>query len=366
LALSSHKPRKVPGGLAALFLSLIAVVLLSVWSYEGGSAPGSSGILHNLRSATSLLTTPLDHLASFIGAPGKAVGNALTNLSASSESLLELQNQNDELVATVARLEEYRLENERLSKLLELADAYSLEAVGARILKPASDSWNQSLTISKGASDGIAVGMPVMSPNGLIGQVEQTGPFTSVVRLLTDLDSGVAVFLQANRSEGVVSGSVEGLLYLRYISLDVNVVPGDVVVTSGAGGVYPKGIVVGEVTSASYAPSDVYQTVVVKPLARVSRYEEILVLTGRQTEVIPKQEAATNDLEADEGHQSGETTEDAKAAETETTGVAETTTAPAATGVSFAAKAFARASAFAQRAVASPVPPVAVAARMNG
>jgi rod shape-determining protein MreC len=103
----------------------------------------------------------------------------------------------------------------------------------------------------------------------------------------------VAVFLQANRSEGVVTGSIDGVLYLSYMPLSINVVPGDVVITSGAGGVYPKGIVIGEITSVTFTPTDVYQTIVVKPVARVSRYEEVLVLTGRQSEVTRVTPAAT-------------------------------------------------------------------------
>ncbi|MDR2672797.1 MAG: rod shape-determining protein MreC [Coriobacteriales bacterium] len=285
MALSPQKPRKITGGILVISLSLVAVVMLSVWSYEGGGAQGANGVLHNVRSVVSVVTVPFEQASSIIAAPFNAVGNSVSNLSAGSETLEELQAENEELRSTVMKLEEYRQENERLSKLLELTDAYNLEAVGARILKPSSDSWNQVISIDKGSNDGMAVGMPVMSPNGLIGQVEQVGPFTSVVRLLTDPNSGVAVFLQANRSEGVVTGSIEGLLYLSYTPLNVNVVPGDVVITSGAGGVYPKGIVIGEVTSASYSPSDVYQTIVVKPVARVARYEEVLVLTGRQSEV---------------------------------------------------------------------------------
>jgi rod shape-determining protein MreC len=224
--------------------------------------------------------------------PIDAAGTAIGDATASPETLSELREQNEELAATVMQLEEYRQENERLSELLKLANAYSLETTAAHILRPSTDSWNQAITIDKGTQDGLAVGMPVMSPNGLIGQIESVGPYTSQVRLLTDQNSGVAVFLQRDRTEGIVTGSLERLLYLSYIPLNIDVKAGDVVITSGAGGVYPKGIIIGEVTSVRSSPSDVYQTIVIKPSARVKYYEEVLVLTGRQSEVTVNTEAA--------------------------------------------------------------------------
>ncbi|MDR3052909.1 MAG: rod shape-determining protein MreC, partial [Coriobacteriales bacterium] len=222
---------------------------------------------------------------SFISIPFKAISNATNNITASSDDIDALRSQNEELREMVMQLEEYRQENDRLLKLLELSNGYSLEATGARVISRSSDSWNRVLTIDKGSAAGLLIGMPVMSANGLIGQIETVSAFSSVVRLITDEQSGVAVFLQANRVEGIVTGSVEGLLYLKYIPLDVEVVPGDVVITSGAGGVYPKGITIGEVVSADYVAADVYQTIVIKPITRVATYEEVLVLTGNQKEV---------------------------------------------------------------------------------
>lgn len=315
MPLPTQTPRKITGGILAIVLSIFSLVLLTLWSFEGGASAEASGILHNARSALSSVIAPFDRASSILGQPVDAIGTAVGDATASTQVLSELQAENDELSALVMRLEEYRLENERLTELLNLSDAYNLESTGAHILKTAVDSWNQVITIDKGTNDGLAVGMPVMSPNGLIGQIESVGPVTSQVRLLTDPNAGVAVFLQANRSEGVLMGSYERLLYLHYIPLTVDVTPGDVVVTSGAGGVYPKGIVIGEITSVNYSPSDVYQTIVVKPTARVRYYEEVLVLTGRQSEVVLSV-SNTDDSDAS----SSEGADDRDAAETDSSG----------------------------------------------
>lgn len=303
MALPTGSPKKIGGGLLAILLSVVSLGLLTLWNFEGGSTLEASGPLHSMRSAISTVVAPFDRTSSYFGTAADSLSTAVQDATASPETLSELQAQNEELSALVMQLEEYRLENERLTGLLELSTAYNLEATAAHILRPSVDSWNQTITIDKGSNDGIAVGMPVMSPNGLIGQIESVSLYTAQVRLITDQNSGVAVFLQSNRTEGVLEGSLSGLLYLNYISLDVKIVPGDVVITSGAGGVYPKGIVIGEVTSVTSQPSDVFQTIVVKPVARVQTYEEVLVLTGRQKEVTynisASDESASDDTQSE-------------------------------------------------------------------
>ncbi len=280
MALSPKKPKKLSGGLLLILFVVISVVLMTVWIREGVNGP-----LHAVRSGVATLTMPFQYTGALLSRPFQAVGNMTTNLTASQEDISTLTAENEELRALVMQLEEYRQENERLSKMLELADTYSLDSTGARVISRSADTWNRVLTIDKGSSLGLRVGMPVLSANGLLGQIESVSQFSSTVRLITDSQSGVAAFLQSSRIEGIVTGSAEGLVYLSYIPLTATVQPGDVVVTSGAGGVYPKGIAIGEVVSVDYSPTDVYQTIIIKPITRVSTYEEVLVLVGNQSEV---------------------------------------------------------------------------------
>lgn len=285
LALQNQTPKKVTGGILTVALCVVSLGFITLWSFEGGASTEASGTLHSIRSALSTVVTPFGQASSVLGQATDSVGTAVSDATANPETLSELRAQNEELTAMVMELEEYRLENVRLSELLGLVEVYDLDAAAAHIIRTSIDSWNRTITIDRGTNDGMAVGMPVMSPNGLIGQIESAGPTTSEVRLLTDPTSGVSVVIQSNRYEGIVTGSLSGLLYLDHIPLDVKVIPGDVVITSGAGGVYPKGIVIGEITSVNYLPSDVYQTIVIKPTAKVKYYEEVLVLVGRPTEV---------------------------------------------------------------------------------
>ena len=282
MALTPQKPKRVSAGIVTIILSFLSIVIMTVWLLEGPAGP-----LHTLRAGSMILATPFQYIGSIIGVPFNAAGNAVENFTTKTEDLDALRTKNEELQARLIQMEEARQENERLLALFKMVNAYSLEACGARIISRTTDSWNRTITIDKGRLDGLEVGMPVLSADGLIGQIETVGLFTSTVRLITDPRSGVAVILQQTaRAEGILMGSHEGLLYLTFISPDVSVALGDAVITSGAGGTYPKGLVIGYVASITQDPSNVYQIIVVTPIQNVTAFEEVAVVTGRQSEVV--------------------------------------------------------------------------------
>jgi rod shape-determining protein MreC len=261
-------------------LLVLSIVIITLGAHESETGP-----LHSVRSAFGVVTSPLSRLGAAITVPFRAAGNAISNSSMSGDDIQALKDENDELRATVMQLEEYRQEYQRLSDLLDMKEAYNLDSVGARVIGRTYDSYNQTITLDKGSDDGISSGMPVMNSQGLLGQVESTTGSQSTVRLITDPQSSVSVMLQSSRVEGILQGSSDGLLYLNYVSTSEQVSEGDVVITSGTGGVYPKGIMVGEVTSVTDRKNAVYHTIVVTPLAKNEVFEEVLVVVGTQTEV---------------------------------------------------------------------------------
>jgi rod shape-determining protein MreC len=294
MALNFDKPRQAHGGLILLLLCLLSIVLMTVWAREGDEGP-----LHAVSSGVEFVTTPLQGVGAILTTPIRAVGDIYTNATTDADTVAELRKQNETMQSQSIRMEEYRQENDRLSKLLDLKEAYNLESVGARVISTSTDSWNQTITLNKGSRAGLSVGMPVLSANGLIGQIESVTPYGSTVRLITDEKSGVAVFLQISRAEGVLSGSIDGILSLDFVPLNVEVTFGEPVITSGAGGIYPKGIPIGEVASVDFAPSDVYKTIVVKPISRVHTYEEVLVVIGSEAEITPSTQPEATGTEGD-------------------------------------------------------------------
>lgn len=263
-------------------LLLVSTLLMTFWARE--SSVGSGPLL-TVRKAYTVVTSPLSRLGAVLGTPFRAIGNAVGNSAMSGDDIQALKDENEELRSTVMQLEEYRQEEQRLAALLEIRDAYNLESVGARVIGRTSDSYNRTVTLDKGSDDGIGAGMPVMSPQGLIGQVESVTSSQATVRLLFDTKGTVSVMIQSSRVEGVLHGSHDGLLYLDYIPISQQVLEGDVIMTSGSGGTYPKGIMIGQVVSVTDKTNDVYHTIVVTPLAGDTLFEEVLIVTGKQAEV---------------------------------------------------------------------------------
>jgi rod shape-determining protein MreC len=123
--------------------------------------------------------------------------------------------------------------------------------------------------------------MPVIGPQGLLGQTVQVAGSSARVRLITDQRSGVAAMVQGTRSVGIVHGTLDAGLRMDFVSREASVTAGDTIVTSGLGGVYPKGLVIGEVTSVEEDPSALYLRIDVAPTSGVGRLEEVLVVLSR-------------------------------------------------------------------------------------
>lgn len=271
-------------GLSASVVLVICIVasmaLMALYSNEG-----DGGAVHTARGIVATVASPFQRIGAVISLPFQAVGNALTNAAAPTEDLLTLQQENERLRAQTIRFQEYQTENERLRALLDMKESYSLVSTGARVISQSADSWNRTITIDKGSADGLTVGMPVMNGDGLLGQIESVSPVSSVVRLITDDTGGVSVILQNSRAEGVLSGNVDGVLEVDFVPISTQVQLGEAVLTSGLGGVYPKGLVVGAVTRIDGGGADTYYRLVVQPLGEINVNEEVLVLTGNQPEV---------------------------------------------------------------------------------
>lgn len=260
-----------------LLVILLVVSLVSVTLY---SREGSSGPVHLLRSAVQTVATPFRLLGSQLVRPLDALGNVVSNLTADSATLEELQGENEQLVQQLAQFNEYKSENERLEAILALSSAYDLQGVAARVIEKSDETWTDTIVIDKGSTSGIRMDMPVTIGSGVIGQVCSVSATTSTVRLLTDPSMGVSAMLQNSRTTGILAGSVDGYLHLQYVTTDVDVSTGEIVVSSGLGGVYPKGLPLGRVVSVSSASSDQYLDITVEPISRASNYEEVFVITS--------------------------------------------------------------------------------------
>ena len=142
------------------------------------------------------------------------------------------------------------------------------------------DAWTSTVTIDKGSADGLTINMPVTSSAGVIGQIIEVSAKTSTVRLIGDENSGVSAMVQDTRAQGMLQGQADGTLRLEYVSVDSDVKVGDIIVTSGIGGVFPKGLPLGTVSSVEKSANDVYYTIVVRAQTTAENNEEVLVITS--------------------------------------------------------------------------------------
>ena len=179
-------------------------------------------------------------------------------------------------------------ENERLTALLDVQQDYAQnDPICARVINRDQTAYTSMLVIDKGENDGVAADMAVVTAEGLVGRVTQTGASWARVTCIISNDSGVPAMVETTRDPGVIRGNLaqgDGaqLLTMQYLPTDAVVTPGDLVVTSGMGGVYPKGILIGEVTSVQRGQSQT-ASVIVMPAADFVHLEEVMVISSQTT-----------------------------------------------------------------------------------
>ena len=176
-------------------------------------------------------------------------------------------------------------ENRRLRRLLSLRDRLPLTTLTGEIIGREGGGWARSLTVNRGRTDGIAQQMPAIVPEGLVGRVAQVRMSASVVQLLNDPTSTVGAVVQRTRTAGLIEGEPSGGLRFKFMARDgADVTPGDLIVTSGVGTLFPKGIPVGRVTAIEDKGSALFHFAVVAPAVDFARVEEVLLLTGQSTQ----------------------------------------------------------------------------------
>jgi len=198
--------------------------------------------------------------------------------------LVHTEKENGRLKEEVDRLKienavsnELIIENQRLRELLGFRTLHPPASVMAQVIGKDSSLSSRTLTINKGSTDGIEKDMAVITPSGVIGRIQTAIPGTAKVILLSDPGSTIAVRVQRNREEGLLEGKLDHCA-LKYVSYYADIQEGDLLVTSGLDGIYPKGIPVATVVKVTKHEATAFQHVVAHPVVRFSRVEEALVL----------------------------------------------------------------------------------------
>lgn len=288
-------------------VSLIIALAISLACTGIYAAEGPGGPLHKVQGVFEGLAVPLQQASAPLGAAVEEAEQAGEDGKADGGTMAALRAQNEQLTQQLTTAEEQRLENERLRSLLNLRDTYEIQGVAARVIGRSTDAWNQDITLDAGSNQGVESGLTVMGPTGVIGQVISTSGNSCRVRLLTDPQSGAAAMVQSSRAEGIVRGSLDGLLYLENISADVNIQVGDVVLTSGLGGSYTRGLLIGTVARVEGSAGNDSRRIVVAPNGSVDLLQEALVVFSAASDAADR----TVTFSTDNGEESGDGAADA-------------------------------------------------------
>jgi rod shape-determining protein MreC len=227
-----------------------------------------SGVLAPVQYVFHRMTQPIARTASWI------------------RNLHQLQDENERLQREVVTLrnqimllQEAQIENETLRRHLDFKSAVpNWQQLSAEVIGRDPNNMMQYLIIDRGTADGVAVGMPVLVNEGLVGRISEAGRNSARVMLITDSSSSVSALIQRSRATGVIQGYPGGELLMRYIPQDEPVMIGDIVLTAGLGGNFPRRLPIGQVVSVKIQDVAMFQEARIAPAVQLRGLESVVVL----------------------------------------------------------------------------------------
>jgi len=190
----------------------------------------------------------------------------------------ELKEKIESVLHENAILQEKLIAYDRLKKLLELKESFSYEMIPSLVISREPGNWFKSIIINKGKADGIEENMAVATYQGLVGRVISVSSHNSKVLLILDQRSAVGGMVQRSRDIGVIKGTESNYCYMEYLSQDADVKINDIIITSGFGSVFPKGIRIGRVVVVKKEKHNLFQEVIIKPEVDFTKLEEVFVV----------------------------------------------------------------------------------------
>jgi rod shape-determining protein MreC len=232
-----------------------------------------------LRQVLAIAAYPLQQIAT---APFSVLARGREFFSTQSE----LREQNATLRAQKLRdaqdlltLESLRAENESMRRLLAAKEQTPSDAIFAEIVYAGRDPFSRKVIIDRGAQHGVQTGQPVVDANGVLGQVTRVQPLLAEVTLIVDKDHAIPVQVVRNGLRGVAYGSGDGsTLELRHMASNAEIESGDVLVTSGLDGLYPKGLPVAKIAKVERDSAYAFAKIVCQPVAGTTQHQQVLVL----------------------------------------------------------------------------------------
>lgn len=258
---------------------LILLVLLAVFLF----VLFQLGPLRPAEDSAFDLFTPLFRFFGGLRSGAQNLAGGFQDVNQLRDHASDLQDQVNQLTTSTVRLRELENENNVLRQQLGYKQAnpdFDLAGgtVLARVLAQDPTNLVRSITIDQGSSDSVRVGMPIVSPQGLVGRVTEVGTNWSKVVLIIDPSSSVNAVIQSTRATGIVQGDPGGGMVIKYVPQGDAIQVGDLILTSGLGGNFPKRLVIGKVTEVHKFDIELFQEAAIEPSVDFSRLEFVLIL----------------------------------------------------------------------------------------
>ncbi|MDD6382698.1 rod shape-determining protein MreC [Mitsuokella sp.] len=265
-------------------IGILIVVLISLFCIIFFSARGRFRA-PILNQAVSVVVTPFQSAISWVGSQLNYVTSNIWEIATVHQQNKMLRNEVEQLRIQNLHASEYDAENQRLRALLGYKQsATQFNLVAARVIGRESATWSSVIEINRGTRDGVDVDMAVVTEKGLVGHVIEAGPTSSKVELILDPRSSVGTLVQRadSRVAGIVEGDMDNPTMPRMVNIPktADVDEGDVIVTSGFGGVYPKGLMVGTVSEMRNDEGGLLKIAILEPAVDFQRLEDVMVITA--------------------------------------------------------------------------------------
>ena len=260
---------------ALALLGIVAGVclLLLTLQMRGGAAGASD--------ALAIFTTPVQTVVSRVNRTAFGLWSTYQDWKNVRAENRRLRDEAQRLRVESLRVSEVDEENRRLRRLLQLKEALPLETISGEIIGREWGGWVRSLTVNRGRTSRVVRLTAVIGPDGLIGRIVDVRAGSSVVQVLTDPASTVGAHVVRTRTPGIIEGEPRGTIRFKYMARDgAGIQVGDMVVTSGLGGLFPRGIPIGRVRAIDDRGSALFHYAQIAPAVDFARIDEVLLLTG--------------------------------------------------------------------------------------
>jgi rod shape-determining protein MreC len=249
-----------------VYLGILAGVFLLVFSRSRVFVPLKFSVIESTSLPIRILTFPFFELKKIL------------YYHYTYDRYLQLQKENNGLKARLSGLDEVIRENNRFEKLLNFKRQLIFSSVTANVIGRDPSDWNATMIIDRGTRDGIDLGMPVVSAQGVVGKIAEVSEGKAKIMLLTDPSFSVTALVQRSRETGLVSGTLQGFCRMRYLASGADIQVGDQVITSKLSSSFPEGLLVGEVAEVTVRDNGLTVDCIVKPAVLSSQIEEVLVI----------------------------------------------------------------------------------------